>query len=535
MRERQITTGGVPVATIRRAWGWPALIVLSILLSACARFLSAPPRDYSTPFANDVFEAGFDFVDERYFEPLELEVFVLAGLAGLAEIDPAIESRLAGDSVEISVGTTRAARLRVPDRDDARQWAALTTDAIDAARLISAPLNEAEAEQIFEAVFDGAVENLDGFSRYAGLEAANDARALREGFGFGGIGIAIRMEDNDAVILSVTGDTPAAKAGLQAEDRLTQVDGEAIAGWTQRQLVRHLRGEINSTVVLTIARTGTGPSFDVPIRRKRIVLPTVEARRSGRVGVIRVSSFNQRTAEAVRAEVARLRREEGEDLDGFVLDLRDNPGGLLDQAVEVADVFLRDGEIVRTRGRHPHSRQQYTASGRDYSEDKPLVVLINGDSASASEVVAAALQDRGRAVVVGTNSYGKGTVQTIYRLPNNGELPLTWSRLHAPSGYLLHGLGVLPNVCAGDGQPPAAASRLVERLRHGDTITQGVLSDWRSINASVDEQRLDTMRNVCPSAKGSPESDLKLAQEILGDPALYVQALEPLLPSVARR
>ena len=285
---------------------------------------------------------------------------------------------------------------------------------------------------------------------------------------------------------------------------------------------------------MTIARPALENPFEVTLERRRIVPPTVEARLEGHTGVIRVSSFNQRTAETVRREVSRLKRDFPRDLDGYVLDLRDNPGGLLDQAVEVADVLLREGEIVRTRGRHPHSRQQYAASGRDYAEGLPLIVLINGDSASASEVVAAALQDRGRAVVIGTNSYGKGTVQTVYRLPNNGELTLTWSRLYAPTGYRLHGLGVLPNLCTHSAGGRPTTSEVVRELRGGNTTTQGVLPEWRRTDTSQEES-LDILRKTCPAAEESPETDIQTAQAILADLNLYAQALEPLPPSVANR
>ncbi len=509
-----------------------ALLLLPLLLAACARFLSAPPYDYSEAYANDVFESGFDFVSRRYVEWPNMRRFALTGLEGLSEIDPAIRTRPQGEKLDVFVGPTDVASLALPSGEDSQEWARLVTAVIEAARPASPPLREAEAEEIFEVVYDRALKELDGFSRYAGLEEAIDARAMREGFG--GIGVSIRIDEEFATILSVVPGGPADLAGVLADDRVVRVDGAAIAGWTQRELVLQLRGKIDTAVRLTIDRPGTALEIDVTLERQRIMPPTVEAKVEGTTAVVRVSSFNQGTAETVRKTIARLNDEHGAKIAGYVLDLRDNPGGLLDQAVEVADVFLEDGEIVRTRGRHPHSRQHYSASGRDYARGRPIVVLINGDSASASEVVAAALQDRGRAVVVGTNSYGKGTVQTVYRLPNNGELTLTWSRLHAPTGYRLHGLGVMPNICTRGSAQPSAADQLVYDLRVGKIPSQDVLLDWRQTDTSQ-EETLDNLREACPSAESSPETDVQVAQAILADQQLYRQALEPLAPSVAHR
>ncbi len=509
-----------------------ALLLLPLLLTACARFLSSPPYEYSVGYANDVFESGFEFINHRYVERPDMRGFALAGLDGLREIDPAIEARPNGLDIDVLVGGRTVATLTTPQDGDPSEWARLVTDVVEAARSASPSLNQAEAEEIFEVVYDHALRKLDEFSRYAGLDDAIDARAMREGFG--GIGVTIRMEKDFATIISVVPGGPADEAGIMADDRLTVVNSSRIAGWSQRDLVRQLRGQLNTRVRLTLDRAAGGPPYSVILQRKRIVPPTVEARVEGRAAIIRVSSFNQSTAAKVRGEVTRIQAEHGSTIDGFVLDLRGNPGGLLDQAVEVADVFLRDGDIVKTRGRHPHSRQEYGASGLDYAYGRPMIVLINGDSASASEVVAAALQDLGRAVVIGSNSYGKGTVQTVYRLPNNGELTLTWSRLHAPTGYRLHDLGVLPNVCTRDGEATAAANRVVNELRDGSTETQEVLTDWREAEAAGEED-LAILRGACPSAAGNPETDLEVAQAILADLSLYRQSLEPLAPSVARR
>jgi carboxyl-terminal processing protease len=215
-----------------------------------------------------------------------------------------------------------------------------------------------------------------------------------------------------------------------------------------------------------------------------------------------------------------------------VLDLRGNPGGLLDQAVAVADVFLRNGVILTTGGRHPESVQRFNATGRDLTNGLPVVILINGGSASAAEIVASALQDRGRAVVVGTNSYGKGTVQNITRLPNDGELILTWSRFRAPSGYILDQLGVFPNVCTSDLLALATDGNLHEQVQNAVSRAATTLTLWRTLSRS-DEARRSEIREICPDDMDKPEIDLKVAQEILADRPLYARMLGMSSPKLA--
>ena len=283
---------------------------------------------------------------------------------------------------------------------------------------------------------------------------------------------------------------------------------------------------------LTIARPdpATAP-FELALRRQRIVPPTVVATRQGDATILKIASFNQRTARNVKKHVAELNRGA---TSGVILDLRNNPGGLLDQAVEVADVFLDRGRIVGTRGRHPHSQQSYAATGKDLSGGLPLVILVNGNTASASEVVAAALQDQQRAVIIGTNSYGKGTVQTVYRLPNDGELTLTWSRLHPPSGYRLHGLGVLPTVCSHGGGDQRDVTQLLDQVRTGGDAESGLLSQWRATD-TTDTSVLDSLRSACASDAGTPEADIELAQMLLASPALYDRLLRAGSTVVATR
>ena len=512
----------------RKASIKPWLVGATLALAGCSQFSSAPPADYTSAYAGDVFEAGYSYISDRYIEPVSLRQLVLAGLGELDEMDENLVIVPQARSVEISAPGAAPVAIALPNSSSAQRWATVSVRVIDTARALSPVVQEATTEELFELVFDGALTKLDDFSRYSGADDAADARALREGFG--GIGLTVRMEDDVALVLSVVPGAPAARAGLLAEDRITQVNGEPVAGWTQRQLIRTLRGRINTTVHLTIDRQSTTTAFDLTLRRQRIVPPTVVASRIGSIGVLKVASFNQRTARNVKKHVSELRRD---GVEGIVLDLRDNPGGLLDQAVEIADIFLDRGRIVGTRGRHPHSQQTYAASGGDLSGGLPLVILVNGNTASASEVVAAALQDQQRAVVIGTNSYGKGTVQTVYRLPNDGELTLTWSRLHPPSGYRLHGLGVLPAVCSNLGGGPVDVVDVLEQARVTG-IEDGLLNDWQTTD-TTDQAVLEPLRNACPSATAAPQTDLEVAEGLLTDPVLFSRMLRSRTTVVAHR
>ena len=506
----------------------PWLTAAALALAGCAQFTTQPPVDYTSAYAGDVFEAGYSYISDRYIEPVSLRQLVLSGLGELTDLDPGLSVVPQTRAVVISVPDSAPVTIALPNTSSPQRWAAVSVRVIDAARGLSPAIQDATTEDLFETVFDGALAELDDFSRYAGAEDAADARALREGFG--GIGLTVRMEGDFALVLSVVPNAPAAKSGILAEDRITHVNGEPVAGWTQRELIRTLRGRINTTVNLTVDRPDAASVFDLALRRQRIVPPTVIASREGNVGILKIASFNQRTARNVKKHVAELRREAAA---GIVLDLRDNPGGLLDQAVEVADIFLDRGRIVGTRGRHPHSQQAYAASGADLSSGMPLVVLVNGNTASASEVVAAALQDQHRAVVVGTNSYGKGTVQTVYRLPNDGELTLTWSRLHPPSGYRLHGLGVLPVVCSHADDTEVDVGEVLQQARIAG-VEDGVLNDWQATD-TTDQAVLEPLRSACPADTAAPQTDLEVAEGLIADPILFNRMLHSRTTVVANR
>jgi carboxyl-terminal processing protease len=306
------------------------------------------------------------------------------------------------------------------------------------------------------------------------------------------------------------------------------VDGETTAARSQNEVLRQLRGPIASTVAITIERPGQRGSRSYRLQRTLIVLPTVTMTQNDGVVVFHISGFNQDTTQQLVADLDAIKRDLGPQPRGIVLDLRGDPGGLLDQAVSLADVFIDKGPIVATVGRNPASRQYFEAAGDAAAPRVPLVVLINGGSASASEIVAAALQDAGRAVVVGTASYGKGTVQTVLRLPNDGELILTWAELVAPAGYSLNGHGVVPTICtSGLGDAPEAIETALQRASAAGA-GEGLITAPR---ASLDERGWAELRASCPPRRGDHAVDAAVAERLLENPVLYSQAVHMIGPA----
>ncbi|MBI5164936.1 MAG: S41 family peptidase [Magnetospirillum sp.] len=491
-----------------------------------------PNAPYDVGEAEKTLAFGYNVVVERHLERVTIAAVALEGLRGLSSIDPEVGVARIGTQVLLTASDRVVAEYPLPGDDDVRGWSRLTvTIALDA-RGISTAMREASPEAIYEAVFDATLSKLDLFSRYAGVKEAREHRASRNGFG--GIGIRFDLVDDVAKILEVMDDTPASQAGVKEGDIITHVGGEAVARLPKDEISKLLRGPVASDVELRLKRGGA--TVTATLHRALIVPTTVTAQLKDDVAAFRISSFNQRTAVSLATELKALRAKD-KVLKGVVLDMRGNPGGLLDQAVSVVDLFVKDGPIVSTRGRHPLASQAYDAREGDIGEDLPVVVLVDGKSASAAEIVASALQDAGRAVVVGTNSYGKGTVQTVIRLPNDGEMTLTWSRFHTPSGYALHGLGVLPTICTAGQAVDTAALRsgIVQAAATSAPVTAN-LALWRSAQLSETGLRKQ-LRSTCPGAKhADTRLDVEMAESLLADPALYAHALTlsaPVAPPAA--
>jgi carboxyl-terminal processing protease len=308
-------------------------------------------------------------------------------------------------------------------------------------------VEEVEPKDLIEAAINGMLTSLDPHSSYLPPDDFDDMQVQTRGE-FGGLGIEVTQEDGFVKVVSPMDDTPAAAAGIQSGDFITQVNGETLMGLLLDEAVEKMRGPVGSEIVLTIVREGVADPFDVSIIRDTIKLTAVRSRVVGDAIVLRVTTFNDQTYPNLEEGLKKSIEELGgiDNVSGIVLDLRNNPGGLLNQAIKVSDAFLEKGEIVSTRGRNPQDGERFNATGGDLAQGKPMVVLINGGSASASEIVAGALQDHRRAVVVGTKSFGKGSVQTLVPLRGDGAMRLTTARYYTPSGRSIQALGVSPDI-----------------------------------------------------------------------------------------
>ncbi len=314
-------------------------------------------------------------------------------------------------------------------------------------RIRSTYVEEVDDVQLIEAAINGMLTSLDPHSSYLPPEDYGDMQTETRGE-FGGLGIEVTQEDGFVKIVSPMDDTPADRAGLESGDFVTHIDGESVLGLTLDEAVDLMRGEVGEEIVLTIFREGMDEPFDVTIVRDIIKLTAVKVRTEGRAVVVRITSFTEKTYSNLVEGIAEEVEANGgvDNIDGFVIDLRNNPGGLLSQAISVSDAFLEAGEIVSTRGRDEADSDRFNAQPGDLAEGKPIVVLINGGSASASEIVAGALQDHHRAIVVGTKSFGKGSVQTIMPIQDGGAMRLTTARYYTPSGRSIQALGVTPDI-----------------------------------------------------------------------------------------
>jgi carboxyl-terminal processing protease len=315
-------------------------------------------------------------------------------------------------------------------------------------------VEEVDEAALIEAAINGMLTSLDPHSSYLPPRDYDTMQVQTRGE-FGGLGIEVTQEEGFVRVITPMDDTPAMEAGVEAGDFITHVDGEALLGLTLEQSVDLMRGPVGSEIVITVVREEVDEPFDITIVRDRIRLTAVRTRLEGNTAILRVSTFNDQTYPNLQEGLEELVTEVGglENLDGVVLDLRNNPGGLLTQAIRVSDAFLEQGEIVSTRGREPGDGERFNATPGDLIEGRPVVVLINGGSASASEIVAGALQDHRRAVVVGTNSFGKGSVQTVMPLQGEGAMRLTTSLYYTPSGRSIQALGVAPDILVEQREP----------------------------------------------------------------------------------
>ena len=353
-------------------------------------------------------------------------------------------------------------------------------------------VEEVDSKKLIEAAINGMLTSLDPHSSYLNEEAFGDMQVQTRGQ-FGGLGIEVTQEDGFVKVVSPMDGTPADAAGIQSGDFITHVNGEAMLGLTLDDAVERMRGEVGSEIVITIVREGVADPFDVSLIRDTIKMVAVKPRLVGNTVVLRISTFNDQTFPGVQEGIKKMVEEAGgiDKVNGFVIDLRNNPGGLLNQAIAVSDAFLETGEIVSTRGRNPADGERFNATAGDLAQGKPVVVLINGGSASASEIVSGALQDHRRAIVVGTKSFGKGSVQTLIPMKGEGAMRLTTARYYTPSGRSIQALGVMPDIVVKqplvDPAAETAAEEETAAAQRSEADLRGVLSND---SMSEDEKKL---------------------------------------------
>jgi carboxyl-terminal processing protease len=504
------------VSTVRRL-----APVVAVVLAGCA----GGHEVESGVDSGHLFARGIDQITDLYIEPVSSQKLVVVGAANLTRLDGRLATTFGGDAqhrnqLTLTYDGLVVATFQVPPELGPTDAGDVVVAMIAAAKKASSHIAGMPEEAIDKAVFDGMTGVLDRFSRYSPPEEAREQRAARDGFG--GIGISLESTSDDFRITAVAEQSPAERAGIRAGDRIVAVDGQPAAGHRPADIIRQLRGPVSSTVTVTIARDGVAGTRDYRVERMLVITPTVTASRNGNIAVFRIASFNQSTTQLLTESIATEEREAGGHLAGIVLDLRGNPGGLLDQAVSLADLFIAKGPIISTVGRNAASHQYFAASGHSAFATVPLVVLVNGGSASAAEIVAAALQDVGRAVVIGSSTYGKGTVQTVMRLPNDGELTLTWARLVTPSGYYLQAHGVVPTLCT-SGLADDERSLDIALRRVAETAPGTVSAAQPRV--SLDDRGWTMLRQACPARTESPPIDVTIAERVLADPVRYGQAV----------
>ena len=371
-------------------------------------------------------------------------------------------------------------------------------------------VEEITDKELIEAAIQGMLQSLDPHSSFMNEESFEDMQVQTKGE-FGGLGIEVSMEGGYVKVVSPIDDTPAFRAGVKSGDFIIEIDGESVYGMSLGDAVDKMRGKINTEITITISRGDLEP-FDIKIIRDKIKIQSVKARREGNAAYLRITSFNEKTEAGLIKNMKELKEEIGDEITGVVLDLRNNPGGLLDQAIKVSDAFLNRGEIVSTRGRIKRGQQRFTATKGDIADGLPIVILINSGSASASEIVAGALQDHKRAIIMGVKSFGKGSVQTIIPVQRDSAMRLTTAKYYTPSGNSIQATGIIPDIEV----KQANIEEFDQNIDRRESDLKGHLSNPNEENSN---DNLDN--NVSNSENDSIDYQLYRALDLLEGITLY--------------
>ncbi|WP_417813579.1 S41 family peptidase [Thalassospira alkalitolerans] len=491
-----------------------------LLLAGCA----TQPRDNlitseDDPQIRDVMSQAIELVATRYIDPIGREQIVVNALDGLTTIDPEIRIGMTPDELVLGYNGKTIKSLALPaansEEQDTFLWTELTLKGVGIYRAYSSELRQANALTVQSALVSGSIRNLDRYSRYEGPNQAETARTRRDGY----IGVGVRLIGGDGypVVKKVHESSPAAKAGLNIGDQLISVNGINLYNKPAGYAADLLHGEEGTRVAIEINAANSKAITPIEIMRERVINRTVFAQFRNNVLIARIASFNSATAQSLGDEILKADLHPG-GLRGVILDLRGNRGGLLQQGVEVADLFIAGGPIANTRSRVMAARHVFNADAEDLTRGAPLAVLIDGRTASSAELVAAALQDRNRAVLIGSTSFGKGSVQAINDLSNKGTLTFTWSRMTAPSGYTFDRIGLFPSICTtSDDIDPF--EQVKSALAHREDMVS-VMTKWRALDYQ-DELTRRNLRNVCPARQLADETDIDVAFELIKNLSSY--------------
>lgn len=496
--------------------------LLLLLLAAPARAETATAFD--ARIATSVYTTALTFMAPRTLEPVPISQLTLWGLNGLAALDPDLSISNQGPVLQLALPGRVLARVTVPQTEDPAAWAALAAQLADVAWTASARIRRAGTTGVITNFFDEIFNHLDPYSRYVPPREAAEDRARRSGSA--GAGLSLVAEHDRTRVQQVIGDGPGALAGIRVGDSIVAVNGQPTRGVDPITVAGWIEGPEDTRVSIAV-RGHDGRVRTLDIMRVMVPPETVFAQVLRDVLMIRISDFNRETstrlARALRAALNGPAAA-SHPIIGILLDLRDNRGGLVDEATGAADEFLPTGIIARAEGRDPDASRVWRSNDGQLADDLPVVVTVDGRTASAAEILTAALADRGRAVVVGSATLGKGLVQTIAPLPDGGELFVTWSRVLAPRGWPLQGLGVLPQVCTSLGQD-ALDSELAS-LDQGTQPMAEAIARHRAARAPLPPAQALAIRNACPAAEGS-EADITAARFLIQHPAAYATALLP--------
>ncbi|MGI4941544.1 MAG: S41 family peptidase [Janthinobacterium lividum] len=497
------------------------LALLLLAVPAMAQPKVAEPA-FNLALASSVFSSGLSFTAPRTIEAVTVPQLTFWGLQGVTALDTGLTVQLRDGAIALDVGGKAQFQRGAPPLPTADGWGAAAADVFAAAWEVSPALRQAGTQALMSAFFDEVFNHLDPYSRYVPPGAADADRAHRSGEA--GAGLALVRRGGLLVVDNVNADGPAGEAGIVVGDRIGVVDGRSTQGASAATVMGWLAGP-EGTLVKMAVRGRDGRIRVVDVERAVTPPETVYADRSGEVLALRITSFSADTGARLAREldtafgpsVAPARRPRG-----LVLDLRGNRGGLLRQAVVAAGLLLDAGLITVTEGRNPNASHRWEAASGDATGGVPVIVAVDGRTASAAEILAAALSDDGRAVVVGSSTLGKGLVQTIGTLPDGGELFVTWSRVLAPRGWPIQGLGVLPQVCTSLGQDDLALQ--LSSLDRGVQRLRAALDRHRASRIPVAPAMIVEQRNACPA--GEPrEGDMLAAHYLLEHPNAYAAAL----------